>query len=409
MTGDWRGAAMTAFAVIGSAAVLALALVALANPEGLDLKEFLTVSGLLMASAFGGDVATGFGGTDFDVAVSVGAYPLTLTIAALGVGSFVFWRRVSRLNHGLVDALAHAARASVILGILLAISSMVTRTSLRLPDELSFIGMPNVQGTLGTHAVSTGALAAFYLFLTCTATCLRRGDWLPARLRNVRDLLVLPVVGLGAVLAVACVAALVAATVAVITTEVLRETSAIALLLATLPNLGFSMLFTGGGAAIQMISRSSDGSFDESSHLTTLAHEVSIWVWLLPLVTALALLAGAAGVVLYSRSAKEARGGLLRWLAAMTIVSPLLVHFAAVHGHVRGSDFGEEYWANITAGVSAWQSMLLTALWAFVAAVLATGLIPNLFREAAALSYADPLSWPQPQTSHGPAQPPPSH
>jgi hypothetical protein len=76
----------------------------------------------------------------------------------------------------------------------------------------------------------------------------------------------------------------------------------------------------------------------------------------------------------------------------MTLASPLLVHFAAVHGHARGSDFGEDYWGHMVAGVSWWQSMLLTALWAFVAAVLATGYVPKVFRDPAGTPWAPDAS-----------------
>jgi hypothetical protein len=389
LTGDWIGAAMTALAVFATAAVLAVALVGLADPANIGVKQFLTAAGLMVAAAFGGDVASGLNDSESEVAVTIGAYPLTLTIAALAVGSMVFWWRVARRRQTLVDGIVHAVRASLILAGLLTVSSLVLRTELSLPEEFGVLGTSDVQGQIGSNLPAAALLGAFYLFLTCAATCLRRRDWLPRPMQRVRDFLVLPTLGIAAVLAVVCVAALVAGIGTIIAVEELQESASFALLLSALPNLGLAMFFVGGGAAAKMSSTGSDSTFDEaqSMHLTALADMSSDWVWLVPLATALALVAAAACVVLYSRSAKEARGGLLRWLLVMTLASPLLVHLAAVHGHAQGTDLGDNFSVDVVAGISVWQAMLLTALWTFVAAVLATGLVPKVFREPSATPW----------------------
>jgi hypothetical protein len=405
LTGDWIGAAMTAMAVFATAAVLALALVGLADPANIGVKQFLAAAGLMVAAAFGGDVASGLNDSESEVAVTLGAYPLTLTIAALAVGSMVFWWRVARRRQTLVDGIVHAVRASLILGGLLTVSSLVLRTELSLPEEFGVLGTADVQGRIGSNLPAAALLGAFYLFLTCAATCLRRRDWLPRPMQRVRDFLVLPAMGIAAVLAVVCLAALVAGIGTIIAVEDLQESSSFALLLSALPNLGLAMFFVGGGAAAKMTSTGSDSDFvdAQSMHLTTLADESSDWVWLMPIATALALVVAAACVMLWSRSAKEARGGLLRWLLAMTLATPLLVHFAAVHGHAQGTDFGDTFSVDVVAGISVWQAMLLTALWTFVAAVLASGLVPMVFREPAA------GAWPATTPGAAYAGQPPGH
>ena len=380
LSGDWAGAAKVATATLGTALVLSIGMVALMHPDGFGFMAYATTVVAMTGSAFGGDLAVRVSQSGQMLTTTLGAYPLTITLAALGAGGNVFWRQVRGYPRAL-DAVLQAARAAVLIAIPMAVLSVVFRSSLALPSDLTDALDYNFDGKVGTRTVSATALSAMYLFTVCAATVLLRRDWLAPRVRKAANWLATPLTALAASLGATVVAGLVVAVVATFQAEDVDTLPLVAVLLAALPNLGLWAFLSGTGAGMRLLGESSDASarHDKTQYLATLADDVSRWVWVVPLVTLLVLAVGALVVVRRCGSVEEARKTLLRWLVVTVAVVPLLAHFAAVHAHldyVAGPDsFDSDEWADMLIAISGWQATLLVAVWAFVVAVITASLL----------------------------------
>jgi hypothetical protein len=368
LTGDWKGAALVALATFGTAAVLSVALVGLMHPNDASFTQFATAATLVLCSAFGADfVATS---NADNVEASFGAYPLTVTLAALCLGAFLFWRQASRLT-SLFSAAMHAVRTSLVFTILLCIPAVIFRGPLRMPAGFD-LGTFTLSGDFGVRIPSLIFLSFLFMLLTTLVTLLKRREWLPKHVVGVRDWMVAPFAGLVAMVLSCCVVGLVIAIAVVLIDEDSRGATALVELAATVPNLGILGVLIGGGVGYQVQTTGSDATFasNEVHHLTYAADHASQWVWLLPIATVAVVLIGAVWTVRRSSSVKAATTNLLYWMVMTTIAFPILAHLSGAHAHARETSGRNPASADVFIGVVTWQVILLSLFASFVAAVI---------------------------------------
>jgi hypothetical protein len=377
LTGDWLGAARVAVGAWVMAIVLSVGLLALMNADGITVKQFLIGVALVLSSAFGGDViaSSDLTDSDFSYAVSVGVYPLTVTLAALTFAVWLFWRQVRRYD-AMSSAVFHALRTSVVFALLVVVPVVALRGSMEVPaSEAAPELFGGLSGQLGGRALSAALLSFLYLALVLTTVVLARRMWLPARLARLHDLLAVPVTGLLAMVLVTPVLGFAtAAALFALLEDSAQSTATAAAMLALLPNLGFAAAMVGGGVGMRMhYTDSTDSSMnsDDVQHLTGLADQVSNWVWLLPIATVLLFATGALVTVLRSGTRRAAARNLLTWLLVSMVASPVMGHFVGLHMNYEGSGFSDEGTESGTMffGLVAWQVFLVAGLAAFVVAV----------------------------------------
>lgn len=376
LAGDWLGAIRTALATFAVAAVLAVSLLVVMHPNGATPKQFALAATLVVTSAFGADIVAK--GHDFSghYTVSIGTYPLTITLAALAVGGALFWRQARRYPT-LMGAGLHALRTSAVFALLVTIPSVVLRGKLRFPEGVRDVNLSDVTADFHANVPAAIFLSFLYFALVSAAMLLRRRDWLPTQVAVVRDWLIAPASGLMAMVLVSCLVGLGVAAGVFFFAEHDRNTTTLVELLATLPNLGILGTLLGGGAGMTLDAKGSTKEMTNSEvgHLTHFANEWTDWVWLLTIAPALVFIVGAVWTVLRSSSAKAATNNLLVWIALTAVSVPVLAHFAGVHAHATGRDDGKRMHLDAFAGAVPWQVFLISGACAFGAAVLASALV----------------------------------
>ena len=130
LVGNWLGASVVAASALLTSGVLSVVIALLGKPVDFGLDNSLTLVAVLMTGAFGADLTAELGVLGVDAEASIAAFPLTITVATLAVAVLVF-RRVTAGYTRALDAVADAARASVILGLALMIIALVFRADSR--------------------------------------------------------------------------------------------------------------------------------------------------------------------------------------------------------------------------------------------------------------------------------------
>lgn len=390
LAGDWAGGAVAAVVGYVTAFAAALLLSLLAGAEKLPVHATLAVVGSLVGAAFGGDVVGEVGASVVGGSGRIGAYPLTITVLSLTALGVVFWHRLRSRRPGLGEALLQAVRTAVIFAVLLALSSLVLRYHGDLPGG---IGQTSVH--VGTAGSAVGGL--LLSGLVCAAACLRKREWLPARVLAGRDAVAAPIAGLGVVFAVGCVLTLLGGVVVLLVDQdgALRLTFAV--LLGGLPNLMIWCLLGGTGTALiahgsasgSLISQFGTGS-SASTHITDAA-DANAWWWLVTVGAVLCLLVGALAVVYLSRSLERSRRTLIGFAVAYIVAAPILAHLATlyVHGQVSGTDGS----GGGSLGPSAGGAFAVAILAGFGAAVLALAIAPKLFTAPPAGRAVPPIGY----------------
>lgn len=390
LTGDWFGAAVTAFASVATAALLSTGLVLLMWPEGLNARQVTVIIALVTSAAFGGDI-TAESRTE-DAQLSVGAYPLTITILALTVAAMLISRQAERY-YSAGGAILHVLRCALVLSVLLTGIGLSFRTHVRVPEtfrgappagdlDVFLPGLSGVRGTLAPNTAGTVVIGACLLIVVGAVAALRRDLAYPSAVVRARRWIALPLQGIAAIVVGSTLLGVGLGAAGIIRQDGWRNSSQIAALLATLPNIGLLGFFVGMGVAVRISTSSSEKLFrgHENIHLPSLADEINPWLWTLIGTTALIIIVSALWVALRSER-ESASANLLRWVVLLTLTAPYIAHLGDFHANVSQKQGGDRFWIRSVAGAHPWQALGLTFLWSFGAAIVAAGLVQTRRRQ----------------------------
>lgn len=378
LVGNWVGAGLVAVGALVSSGVLALVVALLGKPTDFGLDNSLTLVATLMTGAFGADLTAGFSVTGYEADASVGAFPLTITIAALAAAGFVF-RRVTASYARAIDALGDAARAALIFGVSLMVIALVFRSDSRefgrgWGAELarSF----DARIAWGADAAGAFVLGFLILFLVLAAACFVRGGWWPPRVESLREWLSAPLYGVGVFAALLPLAGIVGLLLLLVSGDALDEATdptgddvriSIALIVSTLASGGMWLLGLGAGAAFGSHSGGTDGDTSDTHHLAHFAEE-SPGLWATPVVM-LAVLVVTCLLVARRSPRHRLTHNLLVWVGVVLVTTPLFVRLSGLHADIEVSGRGENYDAFGSIGLVGWQATLLLTLVSLVCAL----------------------------------------
>ena len=436
LVGNWVGAAFVAGATLMVAGLVSLVLALLIKPDGFGLDNTLTLTATLMTAAFGADLlVTPPGDMDLDAVGYAGAFPLTITLCALGVAVILF-RRITATYASAFVAAGDALRAAVVTGVLAALVAAIFRAD----NDALGAGLDSFEAGENEQLIQWGTSIAGSLFMpivmvTCvlTLSCVMRRDWLHPRLQLIHDIVAAPLSGLtGLVLLLPVAGALCVAVVVLFgdgvqTSELTSDEwmTLIGFSLAYLANLGFGLIGLGAGVSLGVNGEGSyAGGGDSGTERFSEMHRLTWWtgegdepgLWIALGVMPLWLLAGAFLVARATRSRTRLVRNLVTWAGSFLIFIPLLVRLSGVHAgaeanlengeepvELSGLYIGGEFDGSLYAGLSGVAATLLLLVFAFVAALAvsaATGTLDMKQVAAQARSLAASV-----QTQPGTRQP----
>lgn len=394
LTGDWPGAAVTALATLLTAFAASALLVALMHPDGVGVRGFLTVVALITGSAFGGN-ATGHVSIEGAGRISVGAYPLTVTLLALVVATVLLGHQLRRYPDW-TGAAIHAVRTALVFAAGIVVLTLVFRSDLVIPATFGDVSNRVTQdngtfalasGTWGSHAVGAAAIGVLFIMVVAAVLIVMRDDTLPPAVVRVRGWVSGPLRSLGVLLAGSVALGAVAVVVLYVKDGNTHNTSSFAIWLAILPNLGITALYTGAGAGLHYVTHAGKYHQTTSQHLSHFTDHVSPVLWGLPVLT-LVVFGASALFLAYRSDPVRIQADMLRWLVALVVATPILVHLAAYHVTYRSVARGKQV-ATVTVGVDSWQAIGLALAWGFAIALVVTAVA----RSRAQSSGAAPTSW----------------
>ena len=345
------------------------------------------------------------------LSIAVGAFPLTLTLAALSVAGVVFWRRTRLLGLSLALTLVHAVRSALLTAVLVLVVTLVLRGTWS--GSAALIGSASAQ--LHASYVQSAVFAFLLVTVVLAGTVLLRRDWLPASLARACDLVAVPVRGLVLSFGIAMVLALVGAVVVLAVNGTGDWRASIAALLAALPNVAVVGLFVGLGAGLDSAGYASllgagSGANASTVHVSDLASSNAAW-WLLTVGAVVVVVAYALLVVQGSRSIAAARQNLLVGIAAAAVVSYIGAWAASAY---VSADLGIGG-ASAFVGVNAWVALVIGAVAGAVACGLGALVGPAVLGRAAPQprpatpTYAPPTFQGPPPTFQTPPHAPPPY
>lgn len=374
--GDWAGAAIAAAAATGVMAALALISLLLLGAGDAGTHEIVAATAMLVCAAFGGDLfASDRGGFDTDGfglgSASVGALPLTLTLAGLTVLVVVHRRRTR--GAGPRDLLFQGIRTTLVLAALTLLLALVSRVQTGTDPDL-FSAPGRVGASVPSSVVGAVLFAVAALGLAGFST---RGAALPERVVRVREQVRAPLLAAAAVFLLGLLAA-VAGLVYTLSTED-DQLQQLGVALLALPNLALgTVLLTMGvplraeGSFFGLGAGASDVSADAASStvsLLSLTERSALW-WLAPVVLALVLVALAVVVVVRQHTLPAARREALRFagcLAVLAAVAAMLLRISGSGSSSASSLFSGEGSVLFNPVVAA----VVAGLWGLAAAVAA--------------------------------------
>lgn len=379
LVGNWLGAGLVALSALVASGLLALAVVLLGKPTDFGLDNSLTMVATLMAGAFGADLSAEFAVSGFEADAAIGAFPLTITILSLIVAILVFRRVTSGYTRG-VDAVADAARASLVFGLALMVIALVFRSDTAefgrgWGAELSRSFDAKI--AFGADAAGAFLLGFVILFATLAGAGFVRGGWWPARVDRVRDRLAAPLYGVGVFAALLPLAGLIGLMLLLVSGDGLDEATEstgedlrimIALVFGTLASGGMWLLGLGAGGAFGTRSGDDEGAVSDTHHLAHFTDE-SPALWAAPAVV-LGVLVVTALLVARRAARDRVLPNLLVWVGLMLVTTPLFVRLSGLHASMDVSGQGEEYEAWGTIGLVGWQATVLLTLIALVCALV---------------------------------------
>ena len=377
VVGNWLGAALTAGTALVVSGLLATGLGLLAKPEDFGWDNSLTMVAWIMTSAFGADLVVDFEIADTAVNASVGFFPLTVTVIALGAAVLVFRTVTARYTRGL-DAVGDAVRASLLFALGLMVVALVFRAD---NDEFGrgwgreLNGLFDAELEFGASAAGAFFLGFLLLLIVLVATCFARRDWWPGAVQRVQAWLVAPIYGLGTMAVLLPVAGLIGLGLLMITGETLEETdptnddllASIALIGGLLANGGFWLVSLGAGAAMGSRGEEVDGPTTVESHHLPYFADDDPGLWAAPVVM-IAFLLVATYVVARKSPPHRVLANLGVWVAVVLVTTPLFVRVSSLHARMDVPD--EDYRAFGTIGVVGWQATIFLTLATLVCALL---------------------------------------
>ena len=377
------GSLLVAAAGVGTALVLGIVVLLLGGAYSGGLGGFVGGLGVLVGATYGGDglveASAGGGVVNVSLGIAVGAFPLTLTLAALSVAGVVFWRRTRLLGLSLALTLVHAVRSALLTGVLVLVVTLVLRGTWS--GSAALIGSASAQ--LHASYVESSVFAFLLVTVVLAGTVLLRRDWLPASLARACDLVAVPVRGLVLSFGIAMVLALVGAVVVLAVDGTSDWRASIAALLAALPNVAVVGLFVGLGAGLDSAGYASllgagGGANATTVHVNDLASSNAAW-WLLTVGAVVVVVAYALLVVQGSRSIAAARQNLLVGIGAAAVVSYVGAWAASAY---VSADLGIGG-ASAFVGINAWLALVIGAVAGAVACGLGALVAPAVLGRAA--------------------------
>lgn len=379
LVGNWLGAGVVAASALFTSGLLALAVALLGKPTDFGLDNSLTLVATLMTGAFGADLSADFGVSGFEADASIGAFPLTITIATLVVALLVFRRVTARYTRG-IDGVADAARAALIFGLALMVIALVFRSDTRefgrgWGAELSRSFDAKI--SYGPEAAGAFFLGFLILFVVLAGACFVRGDWWSPRVESVREWLAAPVYGVGVFAALLPLAGVIGVLLLLVSGDALDEATdvsgedlriSLALIFATLASGGMWLLGLGAGGAFGSRSDGTDGASSDTHHLAHFTDE-SPGLWAAPVVMLLALV--LTGLLVARRAPRHRLApNLLVWVGVVLVTTPLFVRLSGLHAGIEVSGQGEDYEGFGSIGLVGWQATLLITLVALICALV---------------------------------------
>lgn len=397
LRGNWTAALATAATALGVALVLNLAVVFLYNPAGTSSWDNLVLAVTGALSVFTVDGVFKVSAEEGGVVAGMGTVPILFTTLSLGAAAYVF-RRLSRGTPHLRDALLDALRASLVLGVVVLLLSLVFRTGLsgltgEVSDLLRFFGVDDVELAVGSNRLTSLFLATLVTFLALVVASLLRRDWLPAVGQRLHGLLAAPLHGLGAFVALLPVAGIVSYLSLLtgdapeeIETDDLGWNEWAALGLAGLSNAGLHYLGLGSGARVGSGFRLEYEGGDERDEwygrLSTMVEETGMWgLWLAVPLALLVLTAAALAVVRASRGGNQP-AALGIWCGVMLVAFPWLARLASFHSSGDLHQGDDEATFAVFLGLPSGSALLLSLVGIGVALVVAVVARPGRVRAA---------------------------
>jgi hypothetical protein len=424
--GNWVGAGMTALAALLLTGLLSAVMALVAKPADFGIDNTLTLITLIATGAFGADVVTDLDLEDADSALSLGLYPLTVTVIVLLVAVLVF-RRVLRDYSSPYVALGDAARSALIFGFGLMIPALIFRSDndetgrgwARALDDSEF-----GEADFGSYAASAFFLGFLILFSVLAVVVLLRSDWRQGGLRRVQAWAAAPLYGHATTFALLPVAGLVGWLLLGFGEPSLTENDPTGDDLQALLTLVFGLLASGGVWLISLGAGGSVGSETEATgepdeaewhHLWGQVTEDEPGLWAAPAVM-LAILAVSALVVIRKSPTGLALRSLLVWVGSLLVFVPLLIRLSGAHFAGEATYLGDDYEYAAYFGAHGVQATFYLTGLALLVALVAAALTGHLDaatvrRDVSTLVrrlQASPTQAPPPTGPPGPSHPPPA-
>jgi hypothetical protein len=310
-------------------------------------------------------------------------FPLTVTILALAAAALVFRRVTARYARAL-DAVADAARAALVLGLVVMLVAIVFRgdndkMGRGWGAELSSNGL-GFQASWGPSIAGAFFLSFLVLFATLVAVLFAtRRDWWPASVQRVHDWTAAPLYGVGTIFLMLPVAGIVGLLLLIFTGEALHDndptdddlSAGIALIFGLIASGGFWLISLGSGAAYGTTSQESGPGGSDSSDLHHLAHyaQDTPGLWAAPVVMLVVVFLAAFTVARKTSVPHRILGNLGVFVALLLVLAlPLMSRLTSLHAGMRLSE--EDYRGDAYLGQVGWQATLLLTLAALVCAAV---------------------------------------
>jgi len=418
--GNWLGAGATALSALVVTGVLGLVMALVAKPADFGVGNTLTLATAIAVGSFGSDLVMQLD-DEVETTVSLGIFPLTVTLIVLTVALLVF-RRVIRDYRSSWDALADAARAALIFGLGLTIPALVFRSDNddtgrgwgRAISKESF-----GETDFGSHAGSAFFLGFLILFLVLGLAVVVRSGWVHDGFRRVRDWAVAPLYGHATTFALLPLVGFLGWLLLGFGEESVAANDPTGDDLQALLTLIFGLFASGGlwvmslgaGAAVGSSSDETDAPGEsEWYHLWGQVTDDEPGLWAAPLLL-LAALAVSAFVVVRKSPAGTATRGLGLWVASLLVVVPLMVRLSGGHLSAEASYLGEDYESSLYFGAHGVQTTFFLTGIAVLVALAVAGLTRTLDLRALARDVSSGLrklqSAPAGTSGSAPTQPPP--
>lgn len=378
--GDWLAAALIGGVAFAAALVMAL-LAILFSGASLTASQLTTAVVLLTAGAFGSPAIASSSSGPYQASVTVSAYPLTMSIVALGVAGLLYQHSI-RDEQSLSSALGMATRASAALAVLLAVATWLFRGSFAVSLPFAGFGLPTLAGEMHAGPFASATRGFIAMFIVCCGVCLLTLRSPSPAVRRLRDFLAPPLAGLTIVLMSACALGVLGGVAVMVTSDSPPSAGVgLALLLTVAVNAGLLLLLMGTGTGLYVVNSSSDGSgFVNASYgLGDAANVVGGWAWLLPAISAVAITGGAFAMSRRIDGREAGRVSYGRWVPLALLGTVLSVRLTAYSARAEAAlPGGGSNWWDLSIGLDLPKALFLMTLWLLVSLVVARALLKSM-------------------------------